>query len=233
MNFILNALNNLDYNLNVKSNEYYNSRGINVPRVTEILSSMIHNDALMYWANSLGFKGLKYKTVLNESAKYGTLAHKTIEIFLKEKIKSEDNIPFLGFLLWYNILTQDLKLNIDTIYIEHRMVCDWFGGTLDALFNIGGKLYLIDFKTSNHVTYTYFLQLSAYRFMLKNEENIDIDGVIVIQLNKEEPGFNEFLLDFSIQEHRIFIDKCENAFLSLVYSYYNIESVKSDFNRIF
>ena len=64
---------------------YYNSKGIQVPRVTEILSRMIHNDSLMYWANSLGFKGLKYRDELNRAANIGTVAHSAIENFLKKK----------------------------------------------------------------------------------------------------------------------------------------------------
>lgn len=233
MEYIKQALENLPFEINAKSSSYYNKDGIKVPRVTQIISSMIHNDSLMYWANSLGFKGLKYRDVLNAAAEIGTEAHNTIEKFLKEKIKDENNIPFLGFLMWYNIITHDVGLPISIVYIEHKMSCKWFGGTLDALMKIGDKLYLVDFKTSNHITYTYFLQLAAYKYMLKVEEGIDIDGVIVLQLDKNIPGFNEYLLDFSIEDHTVFINNCETTFLSLVYAFYNVEKVKKDFNEIF
>lgn len=233
MNYIENALNSIDFAINSKTSTYYNKDGENVPRVTEILSRMIHSDGLMYWANSLGFKGLRYKEVLNNAANVGTIAHTAIEKFLKEKIKSNNNIPFLGFMLWYSIITNDIGLSIEVIYVEHKLSCKWFGGTLDALLKIGDKVYLVDFKTSNHVTFTYFLQLAAYRFMLKKEENIYIDGVIVLQLDKEEPGFNEFLLEFIIPQHRDFMSHCELAFLSLVYAFYNIQKVELDFKTIF
>ena len=95
----------IDFSINDKSNRYYNSEGISVPRVTEILSSMIHNDSLMYWANSLGFRGLKYKDELNKAADIGTNAHFAIEMYLREKFKS-DNIPFLGYLLWEQVLNK-------------------------------------------------------------------------------------------------------------------------------
>lgn len=212
---------------------YYIENGIPVPRVTEILSKMIHRDSLMYWANSLGFKGLKYKDVLNNAARIGTIAHSAIEKYLKEKIKSESNIPFLGFLSWYNTVTIDIGLPIEVIYVEHRLTCKWFGGTLDGLLKIGNKIYLIDFKTSNHVTFSYFLQLAAYRFMLKIKENIDIDGVIVLQLDKEEPGFNEYHLRFDIHDHAEFMAHCEETFLSLVYAFYNVEYAEKWFKKIF
>ena len=104
---------------------------------------------------------------------------------------------------------------------------------MDALLKIGDKIYLVDFKTSNHVTFNYFLQLAAYRFMLKLRENIDIDGVIVLQLDKEEPGFNEYLLNFSIEQHSSFMTHCEETFLSLVYAYYNVEYAENLYKSIF
>ena len=99
--------------------------------------------------------------------------------------------------------------------------------------NIGGKIYLVDFKTSNHVTYKYFLQLAAYRFMLRVVEGINVDGVIVLQLDKAEPGFNEYLLNFDNLEHLNFIEQCERTFLSLVYGFVNIRYTEMLFNQIF
>ena len=212
---------------------YRNASGNFVPRVTEIISTMIHSDALMYWANSLGFKGLGYRATLNAAAKIGSAAHKAIENFLNEKIKTNNNIPFLGFLMWYNILTEDRGFDVNVIYTEHPIVCNWFGGTIDCLLSINGKMYLVDFKTSNHVTYKYFLQLAAYKFMLRSVEGINIDGVIVLQLNKEEPGFNEYILDFRIADHLSFIDHCERTFISLLYGFVNIKYSEMLFNNIF
>lgn len=212
---------------------YRNANGDFVPRVTEILSTMIHSDALMYWANSLGFKGLGYRATLNAAAKIGTAAHKAIEEFLNNRLKTNDNIPFLGFLMWYNILTEEQGLDVKIIYIEHKIVCNWFGGTIDSLMSINGKLYLVDFKTSNNVTYKYFLQLAAYRFMLRVVEGINVDGVIVLQLNKDNPGFNEYILDFNNVDHFNFIDHCERTFLSLVYGFVNIKYSEMLYNNIF
>ena len=232
--YIQNALDNIDFDTpDSKNSSYTNSQGILVPRVTQIISKMIHNDGLMYWANILGFKGLKYKNVLNDAADIGTQAHAAIELFLKDKLKTDSCIPFLSFMSWYNTLTQDLKLNINILMIEEKLSCNWFGGTLDCLMEIDGRVFLVDFKTSNHVTYTYFLQLAAYRYMLKNSKNINVDGVIVLQLAKEEPEFKEFLLDFSNMDHLLFINHCEETFMSLVYGFYNITEAERQFKIIF
>lgn len=216
-----------------KTSIYYNNEGQRVPRVTEIISTMIHTDSLMYWANSLGFKGQRYKTVLNAAADVGSAAHLAIQNFLKKKEEDKSNIPFMGFMLWYNIVSIEKGIPIDIIYVEHPLSCKWFGGTLDCLMRIGNSVYLIDFKTSNHVTYRYFLQLAAYRYMLRVSEGIEINGVIVLQLDKEEPGFNEYLLNFNNPNHLEFMNQCEITFLSLVYGFYNITRVEEMFKEIF
>lgn len=233
MEYIEQALQSVTVGANGGTSTYYNSEGLRVPRVTEILSKMIHSDNLMYWANSLGLKGKRYKEVLNNAANYGTDAHSAIEHYLRENIISEDNTPFMGFLLWYKTITEVYNLPIEILYVEHRMACQWFGGTLDCLMRIGGKIYLIDFKTSNHVVYKYFLQLAAYRYMLRMVERIEIDGVIVLQLSKDEPGFNEYMLDFSIPNNLAFMEQCQTTFLSLVYAFYNVSMVEESYKELF
>lgn len=233
MDLIIQALDEFQIVSNDKTSTYYNQEGIKVPRVTEILSRTIHSDGLMYWANSIGLKGEKYRDVLSKAATAGSNAHSAIEMYLNENIKTKDNTPFLGFLMWYNYITTDIKIPIEIIYIEHKIVCKWFGGTLDALMRIGNKIYLVDFKTSNHVTFNYFLQLAAYRFMLKEVEGINVDGVIVLQLDKDEPGFNEYHLSFDIPDHLYFMENCQTAFLSLVFAFYNLQRIESGFNNLF
>ena len=233
MSLIEQSLEKLDFDIDDRKSEYFNEFGQCVPRVTSILSRMIHNDALMSWANYIGMKGIKYRDFMNQASTIGTNAHNAIEKYLQEKIKTENNIPFLGFLEWYNLLTIDNGFPIEVVYIEHHIACRWFGGTLDCLARIAGKLYLIDFKTSNHVTFSYFLQLAAYRYMLREVEGIEVDGVIVLQLGKEDVGFNEYLLDLSIPDHLFFINHFEETFMSLVYGYYNIYYAEKMFNKLF
>lgn len=224
-------MSNLDFKINDTTNRYYNQEGISVPRVTEILSAMIHSDKLMLWANSLGFRGIRYLQALNQAADIGTEAHARIEMYLKEKIKTNDNTPFLGYLLWEKVLNEK-GLFIKPLFVEERLTCEWFGGTADAVLEINGRVFLVDFKTSNHVTFKYFLQLAAYLYMLRLR-NIKIDGVIVLQLDKKSPGFNEYLLDFNNPEHLNFINYCEQAFFSLVWAYYNIKHIEAMYNGIF
>lgn len=209
----------------------YEYNGRKIPRVTTILSAMMHADTLMYWANNLGFKGIRYKEFMTEGANIGTEAHFRIEMFLKEKLESEDNVPYLGFKQWWNDIISGGN-TIEVVGSEIELKCPYFGGTADALVKINGGYYLIDFKTSNHVTYKYFLQLAAYQYMLSLQD-IYLSGVIVLQLDKEDVGYNEYSLHYSDPSHKDFMDKCTNTFFSLVYAFYNVREGEALFNNIY
>lgn len=227
-----------------ETNKYF-FKGRSVPRVTEILSKMIHEDYLMNWANMLGLvKRIKLSDEMNRVSTIGTYSHNTIEeyikhdIFNKEELEKELNNENIynavencveSFKLWYDDISNN---NIEIVGIENKLVCPWYGGTYDLLIKINDVLYLVDFKTSNHIGYKYMIQLSAYKYVL-NMNNINIGGCIILQLDKKKPSFEEYFLNFNILSHKQFIDQCTNTFLSLVYAYYNIVSTENSFNKIF
>jgi len=215
----------------IPASKYISKKGHNLPRVTSVINEMIHSDVLMYWANSLGFKGTRYKDFMSEAAKAGTEAHHRIELFLKDKLDSTDNIPYLGFKEWYYNIMNGGHI-FEVLGSEVELTCEWYAGTCDAVVAIDGRNFLIDFKTSNHVTYKYFLQLAAYKNILETN-GIKIDGVIVLQLYKDEVGFNEYILDFNNLNHLAFINECTNTFFSLLYGYYNIHKIESLFREIY
>lgn len=223
---------NLDFDPNkypsAKSGEY-SIDGRNVPRVTEILSAMLHEDYIVEWANKIGlYNHQKYHEVLGEASVIGTYVHSSIEKFLKTgshpdfsdiSIKYRNRVTngFNSFLSWWRIIN---SLNYEILMQERTLVCKYFGGTLDLLIKVGSKIYLVDFKTSNHSSYKHFLQLSAYRYMLKEVEGIDVDGCIILMLDKKSDMFLEYCLDFDNQEQLDYMNQCQETFLSLVYAYY-------------
>lgn len=226
-------------NRHIEISSPYNYQGNNIPRVTEILSAMLHEDKLMDWANNAGFRRLKYRDLLEVAAEKGTYTHLFIEKFFKnEPIDLENSMiavknAFGAFLNWYDTIKDTTTL----LYSEKRLLCPYFGGTADIILErkINNKSYIIlgDFKTSNSIHYNYFLQLSAYKFILENYENINIDGCFILQLNKLHPTYREYTLDFSIDEHKLFIDECTETFLSLVYAYYNRLNITVKFEKLF
>ena len=77
---LVENINNIVTSMDMSSeeSEYY-FKGHKVPRVTKIIQRCNHNDGLMYWANSLGFKHQSYGNVLNEAATIGTQCHENID----------------------------------------------------------------------------------------------------------------------------------------------------------
>lgn len=227
----------------IKEGRYFYNN-IAVPRVTEILSKMLHEDYLMTWANSIGlYKRQKYTEVLTRAANIGTYSHELVEQYIKGQaydiesynIRSKAEFDSSknaveSFILWYNdVFTNN---QIEVMGIEQRMSCQWFGGTYDMLIKINGRVYLTDFKTSNHIGYKYALQLAAYKYML-SLQGINIDGTIILQLNKNKPAYTEYIMDFSNPVHFNFINNCTECFLSLVYAYFQRINVEKQFKEIF
>lgn len=221
----------LKLNTNLSSSGRYVYNNHDVPRATEIISKMIHEDGITQWANSLGFKHIGYNKALGEAADYGTKAHKGIEYYLKNKTIPLDTPQIIldGFKLWWD------KININnTISIlgqEHKLVCEWYGGTYDLLMSVNGIPWLVDFKTSNHVTYKYFIQLAAYNRILRDIENIILGGVVILQLDKNKPKYTEYVLDLSNEGQRNYFSICERTFMGLLYSYYHIHYLEENLNE--
>ena len=229
------ALDNMKYSVKnlTDKDKYVNCHNRIVPSVTEILHAMIHKDSLMYWSNSIGLKGIRYGSFMAGASRIGTEAHEAIERFIKRKEKTESNVPFMGFLAWYNNLINNGN-EVEILGSEVSTSCLWYGGTCDCIIRINGKVYLVDFKTSNHISSNYFLQLGGYKYLIEQELNVIIDGgLIVLQLNKTEVGFDEYILLMDNPEHYEFIEKAVVGFLSLVYAYYHVVEVENCFKRAF
>ena len=238
METILNLMENQKNNYaSIEFESDYKYDGNIVPRVTKILSRCIHNDALMYWANSLGFKHKSYQKTLNEAANIGTQCHNSIDSFMEDNtfmpsanINQSAKYAYESFRVWFSeIATLN---NVKVIFHEKQIVCPYFGGTVDGLYEINGKTCLIDYKTSNHISINYYLQLAAYRYILENYYNMHIDTMIILQLSKTGIGWNQILLDLSDPAFLAFANQCETTFLSLAYSYINLAITEDMFKKL-
>lgn len=196
----------------------------------------------MIWANNIGlYQRKKYKDTLEEAATKGGYVHDAIEDYIQNNndldldnvlagYRTEVSYAYGSFRSWWSIVS---KRNVKIIMQEHKLVCPWFCGTLDLLIEIDGKIYLLDFKTSNHPSYRYFLQLAAYRYILKYYYGIEIYGCGIIKLNKKVIEFEEFIIDKSNPDYEDFMNLCEQTFISLVYAYINRTMVERRYNNIF
>ena len=203
---------------------------------------MLHEDFLMTWSNNLGlYQRKKYKDFLDAAATKGTYVHDAIEDYIQNGneldmdtvlagYRTEVGYAYGSFKAWWEIIS---KRNVRVIMQEFKLICPWFGGTLDLLVEIDGRVYLLDFKTSNHPSYKYFLQLAAYIYILKYYYGIEVYGCGIIKLDKKEIHFEEFIIDKSNPIYDEFIELCQQTFLSLVYAYINRINVERQYNSIF
>ena len=219
----------------------YSYNGIPVPRVTHILSEMIHDDYLMDWANYVGrYKRQNHNDIRDNSAYIGTCVHAAIEKYVSSNFidtfydinNVSDRIKikkaFHSFKEWWDIV----KLhNYEVIYQEKELVCPYYGGTLDMLLRVDNRIYLVDFKTSNHFNYKYHLQTAAYRHMLYYEFGIVIDGIIILKLSKDKVFFEEQVIDLTKYSDLLYINQCDQMFMSLVYSYYNRKTIEKQYSN--
>lgn len=221
------------------SNSTYTYDGVLVPRVSTILSTMQHDDFLVEWANRVGlYQRKKSSDIKDLACSIGTATHNRIEDFLENNPYSDDEFRgfenpsfdskkkilngFNSFRLWWDTINANNV--VEVLSIEVKKSCPWFGGTYDMLVRIDGKNYIVDFKTSNSIGYKYFLQLSAYWYL---NRDIQVDGMIILQVSKTDVSFNEYVVDLSIPKHYDFMQNCLNCFASLVNGYFWSERVKT------
>lgn len=232
------------YDLSGSLDSPYLFFGKPVPRVTSILSSMIHEDYIANWANSLGFKHKGYKTTLQRSADIGTHTHSAIEYFLKNKgdyfslyeskisydILKESYSSFEAFISYWDKINKNNK--VEVLYSELVLISKYFGGTCDGIFRINDRIYVFDFKTSNSISYKYILQLSAYKYILENYLYIPVDGICILQLSKFNKGFTEYMFDLLNEDNKKLIADAQDFFFELVISYWKRIIMEKKFKEV-
>ena len=127
------------------------------------------------------------------AANVGTEAHKIIENWIRSgRSNYQDGVniansianaevrqAFVAFLKW--ALDREPKYIASEIMGESRM---GYAGTCDAICDIEGVRYLVDFKTSTRLNDTYAIQVAAYRHMF-NEHGYAIDQSALLRLDKK------------------------------------------------
>lgn len=169
--------------------KYFNKDNIEVPSVTTILK-VINKPSLMGWSNYLGFKGIKYQPFLDHRAYIGTLVHECIEcdILGKEIITAYDHDTlevldrFNSYKLWKS------TVDFEPVFSEKSLSCDTYGGTVDCLCNLNEVKTILDWKTSKSFHTTMFVQLAAYRELLRvnGYGNVEQVGIVLVKQNKCE-----------------------------------------------
>ncbi len=145
----------------------YEIDGTWYPRVTKIVEIKSKPALYHFYGRMESFAA--GERVKRQSATEGTLIHETVEgILLSKKPAVDPSIePSIRAFLEFMLAN---KITVDPTYVEHRLVNyeHRYAGTLDAVALIGGRLGILDIKTSQEIYRDYNLQTSAYLAAMKD-----------------------------------------------------------------
>lgn len=155
----------------------YTLNGLEIPSVTTLMKPL---------------SAEAYKTVdpdtLNKAARRGTAVHNALENYAKfgiEDIDPDLRGYFDAFLNWWELRKPE------PIATEHRLYHKImrYAGTADLICLIGGKVTLVDYKTSSQVnTKMCAVQLEGYDRALESH-GIEIENRLILHLSKN--GYQE------------------------------------------
>ena len=145
---------------------YYQRNGEYYPSVTYVLSHYPKGKFFEDWLKKVGYSA---DYIVKKASEEGTQVHEMIEAYLNgEELKFlEHGRPMYSPSIWQMFLRfvdfwEEYKPTL--IEAEIHLFSDELkiAGTCDMVCEINGELWVIDFKTSNHLQTTYDLQTAIY-----------------------------------------------------------------------
>ena len=171
---------------------YYQRNGEYYPSVTYVLSCYPKGKYFEDWLKKVGYSA---DYIVKKASEEGTQVHEMIEAYLNgEELKFlEHGIPmyasnvwqmFLRFVDWWEeykptLIEAEVHLFSDELKIA---------GTCDLVCEINGELWVVDFKTSNHLQTTYDLQTAIYSKCFEEcfGKKVDRTGVLWLKSSKRK-----------------------------------------------
>lgn len=159
--------------------------------------------------------------VSKEATDIGKDFHDWAEEYINHKIAEEDNVPKLpeneisvrcidAFLEW--------EKENDVVYLssERKIYSEKYNyaGTLDVECLVNGALTLLDFKTSNGIYESYYIQLASYVAAREEEGSEPFEQILVLRVPKDGSEFEVGLIS-----NRDDIDYLFKVFRACLYLY--------------
>lgn len=153
--------------------------GFWVPSVTSIIQMGFPKGiGLIQWFKKNTEEEINRKS--QESRDEGKRIHEIIERTIKgEEVGEQEKEDVRGFHQW----VKDSGANA---YDSEKLIFDpvrLYAGTADALCEMGGQTYVVDFKKSQGIYSDYYLQVAAYAYSL------GLDRAIIVQLKDTKKGY--------------------------------------------
>ena len=182
--------------ITLPDSRYYRRNGDYYPSITYVLQAYPKGKHFEDWLKKVGNSA---EWIVKKSAEEGTKVHELIEdYFHGEEITllNDKGIPkmdpeiwkmFLRFVDFWETYKPTLVETEVHLFSDELKVA----GTCDMLCEIEGKLWLIDFKTSNHVQPTYQLQTAVYGQCYKECFGKEVDNYGILWLKSTKRKTNK------------------------------------------
>ncbi len=169
-------------------NRFYEFKGELYPSVTTILDAYPKGPAFFEW---LKVAGEKADDIRDQFGKRGSVVHNLTEQYDKGNpinLMFEDKPLYtsIEWAMFERYIDFSNRFNPEILGIELNYASSdlHFGGTLDRIINLNGKLILIDIKTSNYLHNHFWLQMAAYvKLFEEKNPGQKIDQIAVLWLN--------------------------------------------------
>jgi ATP-dependent exoDNAse (exonuclease V) beta subunit len=168
-------------------NRFYQQGDEFYPSVTTVLDAFPKGAQFYKWLKD---NGENADEIRDEAGRRGSVVHNLTERYdLGEVVacaSADGNLQYRstewGMFERYVEFSERVDPEIDVV--EATVVSPELGiaGTVDRIMSFGGFTYLVDIKTSNMVHESYWLQLAAYREMLRLK-GTEVDAVAILWLN--------------------------------------------------
>ena len=179
--------------ITLPDSRYYRRHGEFYPSVTYVLNSYPKGRHFEDWLKKVGYSA---DWIVKKSGEEGTAVHLLIEKYFKGKelkYLNEHGYPKMDPLVWQMFLRfvdfwETYKPTL--IETEVHLFSDELkvAGTCDLICEIDNKLWVIDFKTSNHLHTTYELQGAVYAQMYKECFGKEASNVGILWLKSKSRG---------------------------------------------
>lgn len=199
---MITTINNKNYHVDIPGNRitmldarwYYDENGNPVPSVTSILDAYPKGPEYYAWLKKVGEDA---DTIRDEAGRRGSKVHQLAEQYdLGVEVSLIDESEGLGVTMAeWAMFTRYVefceRFPHENELIEANVISSELGyaGTLDRIISLNGVRILLDIKTSNAIYDSYWLQLAAYRNLLRHRgTEVDQVGILWLQARTKTEG---------------------------------------------
>ena len=181
---------------------YLDSKGQEVPSVTNVLSSTSDQSGIDEWKRRVGHE--EAERILQESSSIGSNVHNALEKYLQDKeweiVNDGSYISKISILILKTFIN-NLVNDIDEVWgLESGLILDGlYAGTADCIGVYNGKESLIDFKTAKKVKpkewiEDCFLQCAAYANAHNVMYDTKIEQIVILMVDRNQE-YKKFIVN--------------------------------------